>query len=192
MSDWDNFGRWYHIVYPTRENKFREAIASVPYDYPIILVNNSEYWGVGNYMSHTAIPADNNTYFTYLLLHELGHFFGLNEEYEGGGRTELEFAPDMEEPWSQNISFLANFSYSALKWNKFVNVGIEIPTPYSVWHSYPPVYGAYQGGYGDSQSSKGACHKPRLNCIMESHESFCDVCAKGILDVVQFSLGMTQ
>ncbi len=187
---WDNFGRWYHIVYPTRENKFRQALASAPYDYPIVLVNNAEYWGVGNYMSHTAIPAENSIYFTYLLLHEMGHFFGLNEEYEGGGRTELEFAPDIEEPWSQNISFLANPSYSVLKWNQFVQFDTELPTPYNVWHSSPPVYGAYQGGYGDSQNTKGVSHKPGLNCIMESHENFCAICAKGILDVVQFSLGI--
>ncbi|WP_370449384.1 M64 family metallopeptidase [Legionella sp. km772] len=189
---WDNFGRWYHIVYPTRENKFRQALASAPYDYPVVLVNNSDYWGVGNYMSHTAIPANNDAYFTYLLLHEMGHFFGLNEEYEGGGRTELEFAPGISEPWSQNISFLENPSYAALKWNQFVNPNIVLPTPDNVWHSSPPVYGAYYGGYGDSQSSRARSHKPGFNCVMESHEQFCSVCAKGILDVVQFSLGISE
>lgn len=186
---WDNFGRWYHIVYPTRENKFRQGLASAPYDYPIVLVNSSNYWGVGNYMSHTAIPAANTNYFTYILLHEFGHFFGLNEEYEGGGRTELEFAPDMEEPWSQNITFLTVPSYQGLKWNNFVSPQVSIPTPYSEWEQNPPVYGAYEGGYADSPSSRGVSHKPGHNCVMESHGSFCDICTKGILDVIQYDLG---
>ena len=43
-----------------------------------ILVNSDGYWGVGNYLSFTAIPANNATYFSYLLLHEFGHFFGLS------------------------------------------------------------------------------------------------------------------
>lgn len=187
---WDNFGRWYHIVYPTRENKFRQGLASVPYDYPIVLVNSSRYWGVGNYMSHTAVPARNSQYFIYILLHEFGHFFGLNEEYEGGGRTELEFAEGMEEPWSQNITFLTEPTYPALKWNEYVNPQVSIPTPYSDWSSYPPVYGAYSGGYADSPSSRGLSHKPGFNCVMESHQSFCEICTKGILDVIQYDLGM--
>lgn len=189
---WDNFGRWYHIVYPTREDKFRQGLASAPYDYPIVLVNNSGYWGVGNYMSHTAIPAGNSSYFTYLLLHELGHFFGLNEEYEGGGRTELEFAPDIQEPWSHNITFLSEPNYSGLKWNSFVKENTLIPTPDSDWHSRPPVYGAYRGGYGDSVSSHSISHKPGLNCVMESHASFCDICSKGIMDVILFDLGLVS
>ncbi|KTD60856.1 M64 family metallopeptidase [Legionella shakespearei] len=188
---WDNFGRWYHIVYPTREDKFRQGLAAAPYDYPIVLVNNSGYWGVGNYMSHTAIPAGNSVYFTYLLLHEFGHFFGLNEEYEGGGRTELEFAPDIQEPWSQNITFLSEPNYSGLKWNSFVSEQTQIPTPDSDWHSKPPVYGAYHGGYGDSVSNHGVSHKPGFKCVMESHASFCDICTKGIMDVILFDLGVS-
>lgn len=187
---WDNFGRWYHIVYPTRENKFREGIASAPYDYPIVLVNSSRYWGVGNYLSHTAVPAGNSKYFIYILLHEFGHFFGLNEEYEGGGRTELEFAEDMEEPWSQNITFLKEPIFSVLKWSEFLSPQVAIPTPSSDWNSNPPVYGAYQGGYADSPSSKGLSHKPGMNCVMESHESFCHICTKGILDVIHYGLGL--
>lgn len=186
---WDNFGRWYHIVYPTRESKFRQGLAAAPYDYPIVLVNHSGYWGVGNYMSHTAIPAGNSKYFTYLLLHEFGHFFGLNEEYEGGGRTELEFAPELDEPWSQNLTFLPVSNYIGLKWNAFVNQNTRIPTPDSEWQANPPVYGAYQGGYGDSPSKNGVSYKPGLNCVMKSYKSFCHICTKGILDVIHFDLG---
>src|SRR4029078_1103016 len=144
---WDNFGRWYNVVYPTNENKFRNHLAVAPYDYPLILINNSGYWGVGNYMSLTAIPARNSTYFTYLLLHEFGHFFGLNEEYEGGGPTELEFAPGISEPWSQNITFLRSRELASLKWNRFVKETTPLPTPRDLWRSSNPLYGAYAGGY---------------------------------------------
>src|SRR5690606_31138829 len=27
---WNDFGRWYHIVYPTREDKFRQGLAAAP------------------------------------------------------------------------------------------------------------------------------------------------------------------
>ncbi|RDI43378.1 M64 family metallopeptidase [Aquicella lusitana] len=189
---WDNFGRWYHIVYPTREDKFRQGLAAAAYDYPIVLINNSGYWGVGNYMSLTAIPGANTYYFIYLLLHEFGHFFGLNEEYEGGGRTELEFAPGINEPWSQNITFLTEPSYENLKWKSFVDGRTKLPTPDSVWKSSPPVYGAYRGGYADSLSTKGRSHKPGFDCVMESHARFCDICQNAIQQVVKQGLGMNS
>lgn len=186
---WDGFGRWYNIVYPTREDKFRQGLASAPYDYPIVLMNNSEYWGVGNYMSHTAIPAANSMNFTYLLIHEFGHFFGLNEEYEGGGRTELEFAAGIEEPWSQNITFLTDNRHEKLKWNTFVDKSVQLPTPGSVWRPAPPVYGAYVGGYADSTSTRGKSHKPGLNCAMDRYKNFCDICKQAITDVVHYGIG---
>lgn len=186
---WDNFGRWYNVVYPTREDKMRRGMAVAAYDYPIILINNNEYWGVGNYMAFTAIPAASSGYFNYLLMHEFGHFFGLNEEYQGGGRTELEFAPEINEPWSQNITFLTDKSYDKLKWNTFVKKTTSLPTPDSEWRSNPPVYGAYQGGYADSTSTKGKSHIPGLNCTMESAKHFCDICRQGVEDVVHYGVG---
>ncbi|STX51590.1 IgA Peptidase M64 [Legionella busanensis] len=187
---WNGFERWYHAVYPTNEDKFRKALAAAPYDYALILTNHDGYWGVGNYMSHTAIPAGNKYYFTYLLLHEFGHFFGLNEEYEGGGRTELEFAPDIDEPWSQNMTFLSDPSYQGLKWHDLVSPQTTIPTPDSEWQINPPVYGAYKGGYGDSISTKGVNHKPGLDCTMEASASFCEICKRGIMDVILYSMGV--
>lgn len=177
---WRNFGRWYHVVYPTREQRYRDGIGQVAYDYPIILIDSSDYWGVGNYKELTAIPSDSPS-FTYLLLHELGHFFGLNEEYEGGGRTELQFAPGIYEPWSQNITFLRETSHAALKWNEFVNPSTPLPTPRSHWRT--GVFGAYRGGYADSDSEHS--HKPGLSCVMERYRNFCSVCAKAIVEVIR-------
>jgi|GEM_PF-1265544 len=173
---WNGFGRWYHVVYPTSEEKFRQSLAGFAYDYPLVIVKSSSYWGVGNYMSHTAIPSDNSS-FTYLLLHEIGHFFGLNEEYTGGGRTELEFAPEMHEPWSPNITFLAN-GPGQLKWSSYVASDTPVPTPQGRWSSNK--FGAYRGGYGDSRSTAGASHIPGLACVMDRGANFCPICADAI------------
>ncbi len=178
---WDNFGRWDDVVYPTRENKFRQALGMVGYDYPLVLINNNDYWGVGNYKAMTAIPAQSQ-YFAYLLLHEFGHFFGLNEEYEGGGRTELEFAPQIQEPWSQNITFLNSHDHQDLKWKNFVSATTPLPTGNSTWVSSKPVYGAYRGGYADSDTSHS--HKPGFQCTMEIGYKFCPICTHAIKEVI--------
>lgn len=186
---WDqggSFYRWYHVVYPTDQGKFRRALGQVAYDYPIALVNSGEYWGVGNYNELTAIPSRNDR-FTYLLTHELGHFFGLNEEYEGGGGTELAFAPGIQEPWSQNLTFLRN--PALLKWSSFVTPGTPLPTPDRAWRrSRRPLYGAYRGGYGDSDPQHS--HKPGLSCIMDRHASFCPICGDAIGKKIRFDLGL--
>lgn len=186
---WDPADRWYNVVYPTSEYKFRNGLASAPYDYPIVLINNAEYWGVGNYMAFTAIPA-NHPSFTYLLVHEFGHYFGLNEEYEGGGPTELEFAANIDEPWSQNITFLRDARYRNLKWKEFVDVRTDIPTLPDKWHSHPPVYGAYPGGYGDSPVAGSQSYKPGFDCVMDRYKKFCNICQHGILQVIKYSLGL--
>lgn len=163
---WDNFGRWYHVVYPTREARYRAALGQVPYDYPMALVDDSEYWGVGNFGELTAIPAGNGS-FTYLLLHEFGHFFGLNEEYESGGKTELAFSPGIDEPWSQNITFLRD--PSDLKWKAITDA-------------------VYPGGYAQTPPL-GMSHKPAHGCTMESGTHFCSVCRAAVEARVKRDLG---
>lgn len=180
---WDDFGRWYHVVYPTREARFRKGLATLPYDYPLIIVDDDNYWGVGNYRELTAIPAESHE-FTYLLTHEFGHFFGLNEEYEGGGPTELEFAPEVEEPWSQNITFLRD--PTQIKWKKFVDPSTPLPTPYSYWYSSKAL-GAYKGGYAESLPINMS-HKPVMNCTMGNGPKLCEVCSYSINERIDFDL----
>lgn len=184
---WRKFGRWYHVVYPTRESRFRARAGMVAYDYPIVLVDSNQYWGVGNFNENTAIPAENSS-FTYLLLHEFGHFFGLNEEYEGGGPTELAFAPGIVEPWSQNITFLP--VGETLKWKWAVENSTPIPTPNSLWSpvSNGPL-GAYRGGYADTEPL-GQSHKPGHACVMKSGKGLCKVCHKAVKDRVEYDAGV--
>jgi hypothetical protein len=185
---WRKFGRWYHVVYPTSETKYRNALAQVPYDYPLALVDDSGYWGVGNYKELTAIPVG-SAQFSYLLLHEFGHFMGLNEEYEGGGPTELEFAPQISEPWSQNITF----NPKDLKWKRYVEPGISIPTTQTDYHRYGgplknPV-GAYPGGYADSEPLRRS-HKPVKTCMMSSGGEFCKICKSALLELIETDAGL--
>jgi len=184
---WRKFGRWYHVIYPTSETKYRNALAQVPYDYPLALVDDNGYWGVGNYKELTAIPIG-SAQFSYLLLHEFGHFMGLNEEYEGGGPTELEFAPHIAEPWSQNITF----NPQSLKWRDSIEPGISIPTSQADYYRFGgrlknPV-GAYLGGYGDS-APLSRSHKPVLSCMMASGGDFCKVCQKALVELIQMDAG---
>ncbi|WP_394830435.1 M64 family metallopeptidase [Pendulispora rubella] len=180
---WRPFERWYNVVYPTRESRYRKGIGSVPYDYPIAIVDSTRYWGVGNFNELTAIPGSHSS-FVYLLLHEFGHYFGLNEEYEGGGPTELQFAPGISEPWSQNITFTPN--KNTLKWRRWVAASTPVPTPESHWNG--STYGAYQGGYADSEP-RNHSHKPGFDCTMESGRQFCPICKEAIQKKVDFDRG---
>lgn len=187
---WSKFGRWYHVVYPTSVTKYRNALAQVAYDYPLALVDDSSYWGVGNYKELTAIPVGDSS-FTYLLLHEFGHFMGLNEEYEGGGPTELEFASKIHEPWSQNITF--NPDITTIKWSSRLEPGISVPTTSSDYRQFGgssknPV-GAYRGGYADSEP-RGKSHKPVMNCMMAAGGNFCPVCQDALKTLVDQDLGL--
>ncbi len=184
---WDNFGRWNNVVYPTRESKYRGALGQVPYDYPIVLVDNAVYFGVGNFNEITAVPSRHSS-FVYLLMHEFGHYFGLNEEYIGGGRTELEFAEKIQDPWSQNMTFEKNLPL--VKWADFIKAGTPLPTPSSVWNvAVHGPFGAYRGGYADSKSSSRN-HKPGLSCVMEDKENFCPICAEAIRKKIEFDLAV--
>jgi len=186
---WTQFGRWYHVVYPTNEQYFRNAIGQVRYDYPLVLVKSNRYWGVGNYNEFTAIP-DSGSNFSYLLKHEFGHFLGLNEEYEEAatGRTELEFSPSIQEPWSQNMTF-ARDGFANLKWKHLLKVNTPLPTLRSdIRRGYK--LGAFEGGYaGSFHHIKGATnYKPTNTCVMDSGAKFCKVCHEGMKTKFQADL----
>ena len=184
---WEKFGRWYNVVYPAQEEKFRAGLAVAPYDYAIVVTDDSAYWGIGNFRVMTTVPAHHPS-FIYLLLHEAGHFFGLNEEYEENGSTELEFAPGIEEPWSPNITFLRDPESALLKWQKFVAPETRLPTPAKDWQNSPPRYGAYLGGYAGS-APRNHSHKPGFDCVMERGTNFCDICREAIDEIVNFDRG---
>jgi hypothetical protein len=167
------------IIYPTDEGKLRSAFAQVPYDYPVVVVDDTRYWGVGNYNMYTAVPAHNQN-LKLLITHEMGHFFGLNEEYSGQD-TELAFAPGTSEPWSQNITFKTQ--RSEIKWGDLMDANLAIPTPTSSWTSGKKI-GAYRGGYPND--SRSMIPVPDGVCVMSSGPDFCAVCRRAILAKASF------
>jgi hypothetical protein len=179
---WLDYNRWNVIVYPTRERRYRNAIGQVPYDYPIAIMDTSVYTNVGNYNELTAV-ANGTSNVQNLLLHELGHYFGLNEEYANGG-TELVFASGIAEPWSQNMTFQT--TAANIKWRALIKAGTPIPTPTSAWTG--DNVGAYRGGYGGIDARSHVPVPDRV-CIMSSGTSYCPVCRAAIAEKVIFDLG---
>jgi hypothetical protein len=111
----------------TEDNKtMRDAAAHVPYDALYIMVNTKRYGGGGIYNLFCTFTADNQWH-EYLFLHEFGHSFaGLADEYYTSDVAYNDFYPKGIEPVEPNITSLLN--PPAVKWDKFVTKGIEIPT----------------------------------------------------------------
>jgi hypothetical protein len=178
------FNRWANIVYPTRETHFQDHVSSIPHDYLIVLGDSAGYWGMGNFNTFTVIPAF-AAGFDYLLEHEFGHFFGLNEEYDQGG-TELLFAPKMTEPWSPNITFQSR--RELLKWAPLIAPQVPVPTPRGFFA--PLTVGLYAGGYGLPPGSR--VFKPAIDCRMDAGHSFCPVCHHAISKRLARDLGIPR
>ena len=176
----DFFMRWQQLAYPVDEEKFRDAVAQVPYDYPFVLIDSDAYWGTGNFNAFVAVPAANED-FAYLVEHETAHYFGLQEEYSTGG-TELIFAPGVE-PWSQNLSFATELA--DIKWHDLIEEGTPIPTPSDGWKQYG--IGAYAGGYG-GLDDRSRVPTPEGICTMSSGPEYCDVCRGAITAKLEYDL----
>ncbi|NLX57148.1 MAG: peptidase M64 [Planctomycetaceae bacterium] len=107
----------------------RDVASAAPYDYLVILLNNSKYGGGGIYNDQTTVAVDCPAA-DYILVHELGHHLaGLGDEYyvsqvayETGKRPRFE-------PWEPNITALLDGH--ALKWGDLVSPGTPIPTPWA-------------------------------------------------------------
>lgn len=167
------------IIYPTDESKLRGAFGQVPYDYPVVVVDDDRYWGVGNYNMYTAVPARSSS-LRLLINHEMGHFFGLNEEYNGQD-TELAFGAGTTEPWSQNITFQT--TKSQIKWADLIASDVAIPTPEATWSNAGKI-GAYRGGYPNDARSMTPV--PDGVCLMSSGKDFCAVCKRAIESKARF------
>ena len=178
---WSSFSRWHHVMYPTDEERFRDALAQAPYDYPFILTDSSRFWGAANYNAYTVVPAGTSS-FTGLVLHEFGHYFGLHEEYSSQD-TELLFAPSVSEPWSPNMTFQTDVT--EIKWASHIDGEVPIPTPSAQWPSVG--IGAYAGGYA-GEDSRSLIPVPDGQCMMSVGSDFCDVCSAAMHDKIEADL----
>ena len=115
-----HFDTFYSTRYLTtlRLKRLHDALACVPYEHIIVLVNTSKYGGGGIYNSYDLSYTDGE-YFEPVVVHEFGHSFGgLADEYEYSNGDPMYFADT--EPWEPNITTKCDFS---VKWPNLVDSG---------------------------------------------------------------------
>lgn len=176
-----HFDTFYSDRYLTtsRVKSIHNALAGIPYEHIIIIVNTEEYGGGGIYNSYTLTSAHHPT-FKPVVVHEFGHSFGgLADEYFYDNDVMSDTYPLNVEPWEQNITTRVNFSE---KWEDMLPQGTPIPTPVAQKANYP--VGVYEGG---GYSSKGI-YRPVDDCRMRTNEypSFCPVCQRAIQRIIDF------
>ena len=107
--------------------KIRNAASAVPYDFTVILMNDSIYGGGGIYRLYITAAAD-NAFYDYLFVHEFGHHFaGLADEYYTSA-TAYDMTSDIIEPWELNVT--AHPDKETIKWKELLTPGTPVPTPW--------------------------------------------------------------
>ena len=176
-----HFDTFYSDRYLTtsRVKSIHEALAGIPYEHIIIIVNTKEYGGGGIYNSYTLTAAHHPT-FKPVVVHEFGHSFGgLGDEYFYDNDVMTDTYPLSVEPWEQNITTRVNF---AEKWQDMLPAATPIPTPVSDKDAFP--VGVYEGG---GYSAKGI-YRPANDCRMRTNDypAFCPVCQRALRRVIEF------
>lgn len=197
------FGSHYSTFYSSRYLtapevwRVHKALAGIPYEHILILVNTDRYGGGGIYNSYQ-IAAANNALTLPVAVHEFGHSFGgLADEYFYADEEDETYPLDIE-PWEPNITTLAHFDS---KWKDMVEEGTPIPTPWTDEGGVrdekmkkadkeknvlkkAPALGVYEGG---GYRAKGV-YRPQQTCRMRDnyHPTFCPVCEASLLRLIQF------
>lgn len=115
----------YVLAYDNR--RIRDVASSVPYDFTVILINDSTYGGGGIYNLYITASVD-NAFSEYIFVHEFGHHFaGLADEYYTASIA-YELDENIIEPWELNITTITN--YEDLKWKDLVEKDTPLPTPW--------------------------------------------------------------
>ena len=109
---------------------------------------------------------DGNNYQT--ALHEMGHCFGLVDEYSLG-------APGIAHINAPNAAGYADTAIETLKWKDWLTPGVPIPTP-SEGFTYDYSVGVFAGAVYSND-----CYRPESYCMMgNATNSFCRVCTEWI------------
>lgn len=165
-SHFDTFYTERYLTTSSIRNLWFE-IAGIPFEHIIVLSNTSRYGGGGIYNSLTLVAA-NNGKFAPVTVHEFGHAFaGLADEYFYDDDYSENY-PDGVEPWEPNITTKVDF---AAKWKDMLEAGTA-------------GVGLFEGG---GYRSKGIW-RPADDCRMRTNEceSFCPVCERAIVRMVDF------
>ncbi len=113
----------------TLENRaLRDAAASVPYDYLIVLINERTYGG-GGIFNDQATASAGSRFADYIFVHEFGHHFaGLADEYYTSDVAYEHDGAAPPEPWEPNIT--ATTDSERLKWRDLLSADVPLPTPW--------------------------------------------------------------
>lgn len=174
------FGVERYLTAPDMKS-IRDAVWNVPCDAVFILVNEEKYGGGGMYNFYAIGTAD-NTQTIEVFMHEFGHSFaGLADEYFSSetGYDEAFYNP-AHEPWEPNITTLVGFD---AKWKSMLPENLPVPTPLS--DAYKNEIGVFEGaGY----MAKGI-YRPADHCMMRDLGSFCPVCSRAIVRMINYFTG---
>ncbi|KAA6350400.1 hypothetical protein EZS27_002245 [termite gut metagenome] len=177
-----HFSTFYSDRYLTtnRVKAIHDALAGIPYEHIIVLVNTEKYGGGGIYNTFT-LTAAHRPEFCSVVVHEFGHSFGglADEYFYEDDDTSSRLYPQKTEPWEQNITTQVDF---ASKWKDRLPKNTPIPTPVNLKDKYP--IGIYEGG---GYLAKGI-YRPSFDCRMKTNEypSFCPVCQRVIERMIRF------
>ena len=175
-SGFYTFGLNRYLTTPDMKS-IRDAVWNTPCDAIFILVNSSTYGGGGIY-NHYAIGTADHPRTIQVFVHELGHSFaGLGDEYFDAEVAYNDYYNLNVEPWEPNLTTLVNFE---AKWENMIPVGVPIPTPAE--GEFADKLGVFEGG---GYMAKGI-YRPMNNCTMRSGPSFCTVCEKAILQMIDY------
>lgn len=202
-ASYDALGLRRYIL-TTDDRAWRDAAASAPSDFVVILVNEEEYGGGGIFNLYAAVAAD-SPYSSHLLVHEFGHLFaGLGDEYYTSTVVYLDLVAPGVEPWEPNITALLD--PARLKWGHLVQEGTPLPTPWDKQgHEFrsrsngenseagPTVrekepHAGVVGAFEGASYTPTGLYRPARTCIMFSRKEpeFCPVCREAIEKMIDF------
>lgn len=116
----------YLLTYDNRA--LREALASVPYEFVEVLVNEAQYGGGGIFNFQATVAVDTE-FADYIFVHEFGHHFAaLADEYYTSDVAYETGGTEHAEPWEPNVTALHD--PDGLKWGDLVAPGTPLPTPW--------------------------------------------------------------
>ena len=105
----------------------RNAAATVPYDFTVIMMNERTYGGGGIYNLYATVAAD-NAFSRYIVIHEMGHHVaGLADEYYTSQVSYDTSSPITVEPWEHNVTAHLD---GKVKWAHLISPQTPVPTPW--------------------------------------------------------------
>lgn len=155
----------------------RDAVAGVPGDVVVLLVDSPLYGGAGIY-NHFVVATAHHAQSLPVFVHEMGHALaGLADEYYDSEVSYPDFIDKTKEPWYPNITTLVDFDR---KWKHLLTPATPVPTPDT--HAWRNHVGVFEGA---AYSAKGI-YRPASDCRMKNNTApgFCPVCQQAIEKII--------